>query len=93
MRLIIHQHIPKWKAFLFLKFQLVPHINGPFTPDLAHPIHKMGAVAKQKDWPLEIKVGKWCGSLPACQTCFCVERVQFAFNIFVDCVQFTFNAF
>ena len=38
---------------------LEPHINGPFTPDLAHPISKMGRRAKNKGWPLEIKVGKF----------------------------------
>lgn len=38
--------------------QLEPHVNGPFTPDLAHPISNLGNVAKEKDWPLDIKVGK-----------------------------------
>lgn len=36
---------------------LEPHVNGPFTPDLAHPISKLGANAKQNGWPNEIKVG------------------------------------
>ncbi|XP_059475911.1 aconitate hydratase, mitochondrial-like [Neocloeon triangulifer] len=36
---------------------LEPHINGPFTPDLAHPISQIGKVAKEKGWPLEVKVG------------------------------------
>ncbi|XP_069123750.1 LOW QUALITY PROTEIN: aconitate hydratase, mitochondrial-like [Argopecten irradians] len=36
---------------------LEPHVNGPFTPDLAHPISKLGDIAKQNDWPNEIKVG------------------------------------
>jgi len=36
---------------------LEPHINGPFTPDLAHPISKVGQTAKEKGWPLDIKVG------------------------------------
>lgn len=27
--------------------ELVPHVNGPFTPDLAHPIDKLGANAKK----------------------------------------------
>uniref|UniRef100_A0A914YJ63 Aconitate hydratase, mitochondrial n=1 Tax=Panagrolaimus superbus TaxID=310955 RepID=A0A914YJ63_9BILA len=36
---------------------LEPHINGPFTPDLAHPINKIGAAAKKNDWPMDIKVG------------------------------------
>uniref|UniRef100_A0A915ABB1 Aconitate hydratase, mitochondrial n=1 Tax=Parascaris univalens TaxID=6257 RepID=A0A915ABB1_PARUN len=36
---------------------LVPYVNGPFTPDLATPIDKLGANAKANGWPLEIKVG------------------------------------
>ncbi|XP_071377967.1 aconitate hydratase, mitochondrial-like [Centroberyx affinis] len=37
--------------------ELKPHINGPFTPDLAHPVSEIGAIAKKSDWPLEVKVG------------------------------------
>ena len=37
--------------------ELEPHVNGPFTPDLAHPIHKLGENAKKHDWPLDIRVG------------------------------------
>uniref|UniRef100_A0A8C6LJP0 Aconitate hydratase, mitochondrial n=1 Tax=Nothobranchius furzeri TaxID=105023 RepID=A0A8C6LJP0_NOTFU len=37
--------------------ELKPHINGPFTPDLAHPVSEIGAVAKKSGWPLEVKVG------------------------------------
>ncbi|XP_046405118.1 aconitate hydratase, mitochondrial-like [Ischnura elegans] len=37
--------------------ELEPHVNGPFTPDLAHPISKLGETAKKNDWPLDIKVG------------------------------------
>ena len=33
---------------------LEPHINGPHTPDLAHPVSKIGAHAKLNGWPLEI---------------------------------------
>ncbi|CAL8072565.1 unnamed protein product [Calicophoron daubneyi] len=33
---------------------LEPHVNGPFTPDLAHPISKLGAHAKQHDWPMRV---------------------------------------
>ncbi|KAE9537250.1 hypothetical protein AGLY_006273 [Aphis glycines] len=36
---------------------LEPHVNGPFTPDLAHPISKLGNNAKKNNWPVEIKVG------------------------------------
>lgn len=35
---------------------LEPHVNGPFTPDLAHPISKLGVNAKTNDWPMTIKV-------------------------------------
>ena len=36
---------------------LEPHVNGPFTLDLATPISKLGATAKQAGWPLEVKDG------------------------------------
>lgn len=36
---------------------LEPHVNGPFTPDLASPISKLGQNAKKNSWPLDIKVG------------------------------------
>ncbi|OWR48892.1 Aconitate hydratase, partial [Danaus plexippus plexippus] len=36
---------------------LEPHVNGPFTPDLANPISKLGEIAKKNDWPIDIKVG------------------------------------
>ena len=36
---------------------LEPHVNGPFTPDLATPISKMKETAIANDWPLEVKVG------------------------------------
>ena len=36
--------------------ELEPLINGPFTPDLATPISKLGAVAKEKGWPNNISV-------------------------------------
>ncbi|VDM97801.1 unnamed protein product [Thelazia callipaeda] len=35
---------------------LAPHVNGPFTPDLAHPIDMLGKNAKANSWPLDIKV-------------------------------------
>uniref|UniRef100_A0A915CLY9 Aconitate hydratase, mitochondrial n=1 Tax=Ditylenchus dipsaci TaxID=166011 RepID=A0A915CLY9_9BILA len=35
---------------------LAPHVNGPFTPDLAHPIDQLGQSAKKNNWPLDIKV-------------------------------------
>ena len=37
--------------------ELEPHVNGPFTPDLATPISKLGETAKKNNWPLEVKDG------------------------------------
>ncbi|KAM7196308.1 Aconitase family (aconitate hydratase) domain containing protein [Rhypophila sp. PSN 637] len=37
--------------------ELEPHINGPFTPDLATPISKFSAAVKANNWPEELKVG------------------------------------
>jgi aconitate hydratase len=36
---------------------LEPHINGPFTPDLATPISKFKAAVAENNWPSELKVG------------------------------------
>ncbi|KAG8848645.1 Aconitate hydratase mitochondrial [Tulasnella sp. 330] len=36
--------------------ELEPHINGPFTPDLATPISKFAQAVKDNDWPDELKV-------------------------------------
>ncbi|MBK9290551.1 MAG: aconitate hydratase [Bacteroidetes bacterium] len=36
---------------------LEPHINGPFTPDLATPVSKFAETAKEKGWPLKLEVG------------------------------------
>jgi len=36
---------------------LEPHINGPFTPDLATPISKFKDAVKEHKWPSELKVG------------------------------------
>jgi len=33
---------------------LVPHINGPFTPDLAHTMDQVGAAADTNGWPKDI---------------------------------------
>ena len=33
---------------------LEPHVNGPFTPDLAHPISQLKASIADKDWPIEL---------------------------------------
>lgn len=37
--------------------ELEPHINGPFTPDLATPISKFKDAVKEHGWPEELKVG------------------------------------
>ncbi|KAK0805014.1 Aconitate hydratase mitochondrial [Friedmanniomyces endolithicus] len=37
--------------------ELEPHINGPFTPDLATPISKFKDAVKENKWPEELKVG------------------------------------
>ncbi|MCX6295850.1 MAG: aconitase family protein, partial [Bacteroidetes bacterium] len=36
---------------------LEPHVNGPFTPDLATPISKLKDEAIKNGWPLKISVG------------------------------------
>ena len=36
---------------------LSPHINGPFTPDLATPVSEMGVKATKNDWPIEVEWG------------------------------------
>lgn len=36
---------------------LEPHVNGPFTPDLATPISELAEAAKTNGWPLEVKDG------------------------------------
>ncbi|TGK01760.1 aconitate hydratase [Leptospira langatensis] len=37
--------------------ELEPHVNGPFTPDLATPISKMKEEAKKNGWPTKVEVG------------------------------------
>ena len=36
---------------------LEPHINGPFTPDLAWPISKFAAAVRENHWPFQLDVG------------------------------------
>ncbi len=36
---------------------LEPHLNGPFSPDIATPISEMAARAAKEGWPTEVKVG------------------------------------
>jgi aconitate hydratase len=36
---------------------LEPHINGPFTPDLATPVSEFAQTARDNNWPLTLEVG------------------------------------
>ncbi len=36
---------------------LMPHLNGPFTPDLSTEVGTMTAKAKANDWPLKVEWG------------------------------------
>ncbi|PTR00786.1 aconitase [Mucilaginibacter yixingensis] len=37
--------------------ELEPHVNGPFTPDLAWPISKFATAVKENGWPTTLEVG------------------------------------
>nr|MCS5653830.1 aconitate hydratase [Candidatus Neomarinimicrobiota bacterium] len=37
--------------------KLEPHINGPFTPDLATPLSKFGKTVLENKWPRKLDVG------------------------------------
>lgn len=37
--------------------ELEPHVNGPFTPDLAWPISELAAAFKEHGWPEKLEVG------------------------------------
>ena len=37
--------------------QLVPHLNGPFTPDLATPVDQMKNKSEKEGWPLKVEWG------------------------------------
>jgi aconitate hydratase len=37
--------------------KLEPHINGPFTPDLATPVSEFAQAARDNNWPLKLEVG------------------------------------
>jgi len=37
--------------------ELEPHINGPFTPDLATPLSEFKSAVEKNGWPEELKVG------------------------------------
>ncbi|MBN1339996.1 MAG: aconitate hydratase, partial [Bacteroidales bacterium] len=37
--------------------ELEPHINGPFTPDLAHPVSVFAEAVRKNGWPQKLEVG------------------------------------
>ena len=37
--------------------ELEPHINGPFSPDIATPISQMAETAAKNEWPMKIEYG------------------------------------
>ena len=37
--------------------ELEPHVNGPFTPDLAHPISEFTKAVKEHGWPEKLSAG------------------------------------
>ena len=37
--------------------ELMPHVNGPFSPDIATPVNEMAAKSKKNDWPLKVEWG------------------------------------
>lgn len=37
--------------------ELEPHLNGPFSPDIATPVGKMKEMAAKNNWPTKIEVG------------------------------------
>jgi aconitate hydratase len=37
--------------------ELEPHINGPFTPDLAWPLSKFAQAVRENNWPATLEVG------------------------------------
>jgi len=37
--------------------ELRPHLNGPFTPDLATPVGELGKKARENGWPIQVDWG------------------------------------
>ena len=37
--------------------ELMPHVNGPFSPDIATPITEMSDKSRENDWPLKVEWG------------------------------------
>jgi aconitate hydratase len=51
---------------------LEPHVNGPFTPDLATPLSQFAAAVKKNGWPDELRAGLIgsCTNSSSVKTCF-----------------------
>ena len=37
--------------------ELMPHVNGPFSPDIATPISEMSEKSRKNDWPIKVEWG------------------------------------
>jgi aconitate hydratase len=37
--------------------ELMPHVNGPFSPDIATPISEMSDKSRKNDWPIKVEWG------------------------------------
>ena len=37
--------------------ELMPHVNGPFSPDIATPVDEMPKKARENNWPLKVEWG------------------------------------
>jgi aconitate hydratase len=37
--------------------ELMPHVNGPFSPDIATPIIEMSEKSRKNDWPIKVEWG------------------------------------
>ena len=37
--------------------ELMPHVNGPFSPDIATPVNEMRARSKENEWPIKVEWG------------------------------------
>ena len=60
-------------------------MNGPFTPDLYHPISKLKQTATEKGWPLDIKVGKFTPQRAQCEWTFHPRLISSNIKIETNC--------
>ena len=44
-----------YQVIEIILYELTPHLNGPFTPDLATPVAEMKEKAAANDWPTDIE--------------------------------------